>query len=394
MISSMKTASLPLQVSTAQAGKAANNQSGFSERTAFSTLFGSLVTEAGLAGGEETGEQLTESAEALAALEGMPAEELEAIEELAMALLQNLSVLTKELEDKMATKELPQALLRQVIEQLQTLSAMAANAETGEKILLSGSKEFEQVLKQLTAIMQQEGLDTQTAGQQLVKKLEELELLLKQWMNPEAKTELQKQASPSESQASDAFRQLPGNPLEGNSLALPGASLESAKAGRSEPALPTPTVRMMNLTEELGEVLKGSFRLNGTAESTQQIRVNIAPENLGQLDIRLSIANGKMAAQIFTSTFAAKEMIELQINQLRTSLLQQGVTIDKIEITQHNPQQSFGQQHTPPEQRFGQQQKPGNGSHKNGYQRLEEEAASAAPQNLPVSGNLKVDYTI
>ena len=424
MVSPLSVASLTFQAPAAQAGKTAKPQSdtsGTTEGTAFSMLFGSLFAAADSVAAEESAGnpfgELTEAlTEVIAALEELSAETLDGEEETvaaAEALIQTLSLLLKELEDKPAVKEFPQTLLRQFTEQLQTLAAMEKGTKkTGEtpptatSLPFSDAKDAEQAFKQLAAMVRQDDTGKQATGkQQVVQKLEELEQVLKQWVTAEKETEVQKQAAPpSDSQrsghnASEAFRQLSGTPVEMNSSqVLQASSHESAKAeqlpGRSEPAPPTPTVRMANLTEELGEVLRGSFRLNGTAEGTQQIRINITPENLGHLDIRLTVVNGKMAAQIITSNFAAKEMLELQVNQLRASLLQQGVTVDKIEITQNNPHQSFSQQQTSPEQRFAQQQKQGNLSHKNGYQQFEEEAAAAASPERATSGNLKVDYTI
>ena len=115
---------------------------------------------------------------------------------------------------------------------------------------------------------------------------------------------------------------------------------------------PTPTVRMSNLIEELGSVLRGSIRLTGTQEGTQ-IRVNITPDHLGHLDIRFTEINGKIAAHIFTSTLVAKEVLDLQMNQMRNVLLQQGIPLDKIEVSQQNLQ-SFGQQ---TDHRFSQQRR-------------------------------------
>ena len=76
--------------------------------------------------------------------------------------------------------------------------------------------------------------------------------------------------------------------------------------GRGETTEPTPTVRMSNLIEELSSVLRGSIRLTGNQEGTQ-IRVNIAPDHLGHLDIRFTEINGKIAAHIFTSTLVRKK---------------------------------------------------------------------------------------
>jgi len=185
----------------------------------------------------------------------------------------------------------------------------------------------------------------------------------------------------------------------------PTASADSAKqaaaqttqplqARPEEPAMPTPVVRMNNLTEELGEVFKNSLRMTTNGESTQ-IKVNISPDNLGHLDIRLTETNGKIAAQIFTSSLAAKDAIDLQLNQLRNSLTQQGLTVEKIEVVQNNSQQSLDQQNAQSEQRFTQQQQQRQksaGRDNNGYQQIEEKAA--VERNHRDSGTMKVDYTV
>ena len=183
---------------------------------------------------------------------------------------------------------------------------------------------------------------------------------------------------------------------EGNSQPLTaGTALDATKTNqaiqRAEASAPTPTVRMSNLIEDLGGVLKGSLRLNGLEEGTQ-IKVSIFPEHLGHLEIRLTELNGKIAAQIFTTSLVAKEALDQQVAQLRNTLLQQGVTIDKIEISQQTSQQSFGQQNAHPDQRFTQQQRQGMSRDKNGYQRIEDEIV--AERNYSVDGMMKVDYTV
>lgn len=72
------------------------------------------------------------------------------------------------------------------------------------------------------------------------------------------------------------------------------------------------------------------------------IRIKLSPENLGQLDIRLTTSDGKVTAFIATATSAAKEMIESQLHQLRQTLVQQGVQLDKVEVIQQptSPSQS------------------------------------------------------
>lgn len=175
--------------------------------------------------------------------------------------------------------------------------------------------------------------------------------------------------------------------------AAPGQATPPVQARPEPPQMPAPVVRMNNLTEELGEVFKNSMRMSTSGESTQ-IKVNISPDHLGHLDIRLTETNGRIAAQIFTSSMAAKDALDLQLNQLRSTLIQQGLTVEKIEVVQNNSQQSLGQQNAQSEQRFTQQQQRQNnvGRESNGYQQIEEK--TAVQRSHLDSGMMKVDYTV
>ena len=79
------------------------------------------------------------------------------------------------------------------------------------------------------------------------------------------------------------------------------------------------------------------------------------------------------------------------MNQMRNLLLQQGVPLDKIEVS-HQNLQSFGQQ---TDHRFSQQrrEKQEAASHgKNEYERLDEEMAVERTQSSDLSMN--VNYTV
>ncbi|AQU77993.1 flagellar hook-length control protein FliK [Planococcus faecalis] len=154
---------------------------------------------------------------------------------------------------------------------------------------------------------------------------------------------------------------------------------------------PVPLVRLPHLLEDLGGMLKSSMRLVDGQEGLK-MRVNIFPEHLGHLEILLTSTNGKLAAQIMASTPMAKEAIELQLNQLRTSLIQQGVEVEKIEVLEQSPQQPFNQQQPHAEQRFTQQQSK-NPRSGHSYFQSEEDVVKETTKLLP-EGLLKVDYTV
>ncbi|WP_341963175.1 flagellar hook-length control protein FliK [Planococcus maritimus] len=153
-------------------------------------------------------------------------------------------------------------------------------------------------------------------------------------------------------------------------------------------------VPVQNLSETLAEWVSSPARLAAGGNETR-LRINIFPEHLGHLEILVSTASGKVSAQIIASHGAAKEAVELQLNQLRLSLSQQGVEIDRLEVREDSGSMEFQQRE--------QQQSPfsnapkhtasqGSGS---GGEAVSEEAD--LPQKRPResgSANGQVDYSV
>ena len=432
----METMSLsfPSNISTSKSITSKQNSGSAKDAVNFATLLSSVTTSEAQHASEEKvselqqGDLLEKLQEMLQTLQEMPKENLSPEEqEMMMGIVQMLSLQTVQIENQLKSVELGQdklvlshsvqeklvSLLNQVNQEIQkqltiTKSFEAATELAGvEKNILADPKKLEQAFKQLIAFIQQLETEQQAVtGKQV--EFQQLNDVTKIFKHIDDLPQQSSDQTPLSMQAISQLQQQDGGAgtvrvevvqSEVNGQVLTGTSSDVAKASQAPtrpevttPA-PAPTVRMSNLIEELGGVLKGSFRLNGTQEGTQ-LKVNIFPEHLGHLDIRLTASEGKIAAQIFTSNLLAKEALELQVNQLRNSLLQQGVTIDRIEISQQSSQSSLGQQHAHPDQRFSQQQqKQGHASHnKNGYQRIEEEAA--VERNHSSEGLMKVDYTI
>ncbi|MGB8001462.1 MAG: flagellar hook-length control protein FliK [Anaerobacillus sp.] len=95
----------------------------------------------------------------------------------------------------------------------------------------------------------------------------------------------------------------------------------------------TTPVPVRHFSSELSEMIPERMQMMKNGDESH-IRIKLSPENLGQLDIRLTTADGKVTAHIVTATSAAKDMIESQLHQLRHSLVQQGVQLDKVEVMQ------------------------------------------------------------
>jgi flagellar hook-length control protein FliK len=79
-------------------------------------------------------------------------------------------------------------------------------------------------------------------------------------------------------------------------------------------------------------------------EGVHEAVFKLFPEQLGQVDVSVKFQNGQIVAQFMTDTVQGKEMLENQLGQLRHSLQQQGINVDRLEVSQHS-QQGFDKDH-------------------------------------------------
>lgn len=72
-------------------------------------------------------------------------------------------------------------------------------------------------------------------------------------------------------------------------------------------------------------------KLQGMSEA----KITLFPENLGQVDVKITLHNGQVVAQFVTEHAFAKDSLEQQMAQLRTALQTQGLQVEKLEVTQN-----------------------------------------------------------
>ncbi|OEG00405.1 hypothetical protein BHF71_00405 [Vulcanibacillus modesticaldus] len=90
-------------------------------------------------------------------------------------------------------------------------------------------------------------------------------------------------------------------------------------------------VENQDFTSELGKVLIKNIKMpNGVTET----KIQLHPEELGRISVKLTASNGQLAAQIIADTSLGKALLEGQIQQLKHSLIQQGYQVEKIEVLQ------------------------------------------------------------
>ncbi|PYY26780.1 flagellar hook-length control protein FliK [Paenibacillus illinoisensis] len=96
-----------------------------------------------------------------------------------------------------------------------------------------------------------------------------------------------------------------------------------------------PVMQASNFAKEMTQFVVGKLDIvqrNGLSEAI----ISLRPEHLGKLDVQISLQNGHLVARFMTEHTMAKDLLEQQIMQLRTSLQSQGIQVERIEVTQNS----------------------------------------------------------
>lgn len=86
------------------------------------------------------------------------------------------------------------------------------------------------------------------------------------------------------------------------------------------------------LAKEIQSLLNRSQFSN--SQGTMKLLLKLYPENLGSIRIELIQKDGILSARLLASTSLGKEMLDSQINQLKTAFAQQNIQMDRIDIAQ------------------------------------------------------------
>lgn len=96
------------------------------------------------------------------------------------------------------------------------------------------------------------------------------------------------------------------------------------------------TVPGQQFAEQMDKFLVKQFTLTG-GNGISEANINLHPEHLGEVQIKLTMQHGLLSAQFVTHNEAAKELLENQLAQLRGSLQSQGIQVDRVEVVQQQP---------------------------------------------------------
>ena len=129
-------------------------------------------------------------------------------------------------------------------------------------------------------------------------------------------------------------------------------------------------------------------RLIKAGENTEMV-MKLNPEHLGQLSLKVSInGNGGVTATFHSDSATVRGIIETSMIQLKNELAEQGLKVDRIEVSAQLPNeqmpQDMGQGYYAQQQGSGQQKRTGNASDLANY---EEAGEVSVADGVPVNAS-------
>lgn len=105
------------------------------------------------------------------------------------------------------------------------------------------------------------------------------------------------------------------------------------------PAKPVEAVPVHRMAQEVEKLVVDRLEILQKQGFTEA-KISLTPDHLGKVDIRITMHAGQLMAHFVTEHAAAKDMLEQQMVQLRGSLQGQGLTVERLEVTQSSSLQS------------------------------------------------------
>jgi hypothetical protein len=93
----------------------------------------------------------------------------------------------------------------------------------------------------------------------------------------------------------------------------------------------TQWVRADQFVSDMNSLLLSKMNIT-KMDGVSQAKLSLFPEQMGQLDVRISIQQGQVTAQFIVETAVAREMLESNLTGLRNILVQQGLQVDKLDV--------------------------------------------------------------
>ena len=221
------------------------------------------------------------------------------------------------------------AALQQTVEESGKDSKGAANTTTAQQ-----SAEVVQVQENGKSVKSDQASDK--ANAQALDKIN-VQTQVKAADQTTAQTKSQAQQEGSDTQQSEGKVQETDQDIKPQGTITAGEL--ALRANGTTPAKPTEPVPMQRVPQEVAKLAVDRLEIL-RKEGFTEAKISLTPDHLGKVDIRLTMHAGQLVAHFVTEHAMAKDMLEQQMVQLRGTLQGQGITVERIEVTQSSSLQS------------------------------------------------------
>ncbi|MBI9076791.1 MAG: flagellar hook-length control protein FliK [Desulfatibacillum sp.] len=156
-----------------------------------------------------------------------------------------------------------------------------------------------------------------------------------------------------------------GNETQGTVHSYQQEAAQAARAGETIPERPV----LRPFEGQMAQQLSGQV-VQSLNKQENRIRLQLHPKQLGAVDVNMNLKHNVLTVGMSAETEAVKEILMSHVAELKSALADQGIVVDKIEVTvKQNPEQNLAQQQQGQRrgQQPGKQGGQGNGSASKGF---------------------------
>lgn len=122
------------------------------------------------------------------------------------------------------------------------------------------------------------------------------------------------------------------NQVVNNGITLPNVQITKSFDSSVTPSIPS-TVSVF--AQDFVSTFLPRMHVAGTPEK-MEATLSLNPEHLGAVDVKVVIQDGHVSAKLITDSSIGRATLEQHVDSLYAALQQQGLQVDKINITQHS----------------------------------------------------------
>ncbi len=102
--------------------------------------------------------------------------------------------------------------------------------------------------------------------------------------------------------------------------------------GTVNQTLTQPVAAYVSTAQQIGDQMIEYIKMN-TSPGVTEMEIQLQPASLGNINLQLTLRNGAVTAQFIAQNEEVKNAIEQQVVQLKSTLEEQGVKIEAVEVT-------------------------------------------------------------